>query len=248
MIIRFVALMLLLAPVIGMAASAPKMALDPVEISLKDKVSLQRGAQLFVNYCLSCHSVQYMRYNRMAADLDIPEDVVRKNMLLSNQKIGDLMTTTMSQKDAVDWFGGVAPPDLSLTGRLRGADWLYNYLRTFYLDETTASGWNNVVFENVAMPHALYELQGLQRAVFKTVTDEQGIESKVFDTFEMVRPGTMTPQEYDEAMRDLTNFMVYVAEPAKMVRVKYGVWVMLFLAVFGGLAYALKKEYWRDIH
>ena len=248
MIIRFVALMLMLAPVIGMAATAPKMALDAVEISLKDKVSLQRGAQLFVNYCLSCHSAQYMRYNRMAADLDIPEDVVRKNMLLSNQKIGDLMTTTMSQKDAANWFGGVAPPDLSLTGRLRGADWLYNYLRTFYLDETTASGWNNVVFENVAMPHALYELQGLQRAIFKTVTDEQGIESKVLDTFEMVRPGTMTPQEYDEAMRDLTNFMVYVAEPAKMVRVKYGIWVMLFLAVFGALAYALKKEYWRDIH
>ena len=188
-----------------------------------------------------------MRYNRMAADLEIPEEVVKKNMIFTGAKIGDLMTTTMNADDATNWFG-VAPPDLSLIGRLRDPEWLYNYLRSFYLDDKSPSGWNNVVFENVAMPHALYELQGQRKAIFKTVTDDDGHTVEVLDRFELVKPGKMTLEEYDNAMKDLTNFLVYLGEPAKMVRTKYGVWVMIFLMMFGALAYALKKEYWRDVH
>jgi len=245
--VKFVIFLLALVPALGLAAATPKMKMDRVEISLRDTVSLQNGAKLFVNYCLSCHGAEYMRYNRMAEDLDIPEEVVRKNMLFSGGKIGDLMTTTMTEEDGKAWFG-VPPPDLSLIGRLRDAQWLYNYLRAFYVDENAPSGWNNVVFENVAMPHVLYELQGRQKAVFKTVIDSHGNESEVLDKFELVTPGTMTAEQYDSAMRDLTNFLVYVGEPAKMVRSKYGIWVMGFLMVFGALAYALKKEYWRDVH
>ncbi|NKB63117.1 MAG: cytochrome c1 [Gammaproteobacteria bacterium] len=245
--LKFVAVLLVLLPAIGLAASVPKMKMDHVEIALNNKTSLQNGAKLFVNYCLSCHSAQYMRYNRMAVDLGIPEDVVKKNMIFTDTKIGDLMETTMNVKDATTWFG-VAPPDLSLIGRLRDPEWLYNYLRSFYLDESSPSGWNNVVFENVAMPHALYELQGQRRAVFKTVTDADGQTVERLDHFELIKPGKMTLEEYDDAMKDLTNFLVYLGEPAKMVRTKYGIWVIVFLLVFGALAFALKKEYWRDVH
>jgi len=245
MSIRFIIFLLALVPEIGISASAMKM--DPVNISLRDMVSLQNGAKLFVNYCISCHSASYIRYSRMAEDLDLPEDVVKNNMLFSGGKIGDLMTTTMTEEDGKAWFG-VSPPDLSLIGRIRGAEWLYNYLRAFYIDENTRSGWNNVVFENVAMPHPLYELQGRQKAVFKTVTDNHGNESKVLDKFELVTPGTMTVEEYDSHMRDLTNFLLYLSEPTKMAGIKYGIWVMVFLVILGTLAYALKKEYWQDIH
>ena len=220
--------------------------LDRVEVSLKDKVSLQNGAKLFVNYCLSCHSAEYMRYNRMAADLEIPEDLVKSQMIFNDGKIGDPMTTTMSKDHGEQWFG-VAPPDLSLIGKLRDPEWIYTYLRTFYLDENTASGWNNTVFPNVAMPHALFELQGIQKANKSMETDSHGNEHEVID-LELVSPGTMSVEEYDHAMRDLTNFLYYMGEPARMVRINYGIWVMLFLGVLGTLAYFLKKEYWRDVH
>ena len=183
----------------------------------------------------------------MAADLEIPEEVVLKNMVFNGGKIGDLMTTTMSAEDGTAWFG-VAPPDLSLIGRLRDPEWLYNYLRSFYLDPNSPSGWNNVVFENVAMPHALYELQGQRKAVFKMVKDAEGNETQKLDYFETIKPGKMSLEEYDKAMQDLTSFLVYLGEPAKMVRHKYGIWVILFLLGFTALAYALKKEYWRDVH
>jgi len=221
-------------------------ALDSVEVSLKDKVSLQNGAKLFVNYCMSCHSAQYMRYNRMAADLGIPENLVKSQMIFNGGKIGDQMTTTMSKEHGEEWFG-VAPPDLTLTGKLRGPEWLYTYLRTFYRDDATASGWNNKTFPNVAMPHAMYELQGIQKANISVVTDDYGNEKEVID-LELVTPGTMTTEEFDNAMRDLTNFLYYMAEPARMVRINYGIWVMLFLFLLGGLAYLLKIEYWRDVH
>ena len=228
------------------AADTSKMEMAPFKASLKDKLSLQRGARLFVNYCLSCHSAKFMRYNRMAHDLEIPEELVTRNMMFATNKIGDPMETTMPQKDAEQWFG-VAPPDLSLIGRLRGDEWLYNYFRTFYLDENSPSGWNNVVFENVAMPHAMYELQGLQRAVFRVESDADGNQHEVLDHFEKTTSGKMTAEEYDQAVRDLTNFLVYMGEPAKMVRITYGIWVMLFLGIFAVLAWLLKKEYWRDI-
>ena len=229
------------------AATEVKMQMAPFKASLKDFPSLQRGAKLFVNYCLSCHSAKFMRYSRMAEDLRIPPKLVEQQMMFAADKIGDSMETTMPAEAAEVWFG-VAPPDLSLSARLRGPKWLYNYFRTFYLDENSPSGWNNVVYENVAMPHAMHELQGLQRAIFKTETDADGNQREVLDRFEITTPGKMNPQEYDQAARDLTNFMVYLGEPAKLVRVKYGVWTLLFLALFATLAYMLKKEYWRDVH
>jgi ubiquinol-cytochrome c reductase cytochrome c1 subunit len=217
--------------------------LDEVDIDMNDTASLQRGAGLFVNYCLSCHSAAFMRYNRMAEDLQIPEEVVEDNMMFTTDRIGGLMKTSMPDADAKKWFGK-APPDLSLTARSRGPEWIYTYMRSFYLDDDSPSGWNNVLFEKVAMPHVLYNLQGARHAVFKK--DEHGVE--VFDHYEMVKPGSLNEDEFDSSVRDLTNFMVYLAEPARMVRYKLGVYVLIFLAIFFVFAYLLKKEYWKDVH
>ena len=234
--------LLALAPVSAQAAGGHGPDLEPMEVRLNDTRSLQNGAKIFVNYCLSCHSAQYMRYNRLSEDLDIPAELVEAEMIFSDAKIGDTMTTTMPKEKAEGWFG-VAPPDLTLSARLRGADWLYNYFKSFYVDETTVSGWNNTVFPNVAMPHVLSHWQGRQRAVFGQGEDGQ----PVFEKFEAETAGSMSPEEFDHAMRDLTNYMVYMAEPAKLTRVRYGIWVMLFLLVFAVFAYLLKKEYWRDV-
>jgi len=225
----------------GGGAALPKM-----EVRLSDTRSLQSGAGLFVNYCLSCHSAQYMRYGRMAEDLDIPKELVEENMIFGDAKIGDPMNSTMPAEASAEWFG-VTPPDLSLSGRLRGADWLYGYLTSFYVDENSITGWNNTVFPNAAMPHVLHNLQGRQRAVFKTETAHDDTEHKVFDHFELETEGSMSPEEFDHAMKDLTNFLVYMGEPAKMVRIRYGMYVMLFLLIMFGLAYMLKREYWKDV-
>jgi ubiquinol-cytochrome c reductase cytochrome c1 subunit len=224
-------------------ASGGSLHLDDVDIDMSDTASLQRGAGLFVNYCLSCHSAAYMRYQRMSEDLQIPKEVVEDNMMFTADRIGGLMKSTMPADDAKKWFGK-APPDLSLIARSRGPEWIYTYMRSFYLDDNSPSGWNNVLFEKVAMPHVLYNLQGARHAVFKK--DEHGVE--VFDHFEMVKPGSMNEDEFDSAVRDLTNFMVYLAEPARMVRYKLGVYVLIFLAIFLVFAYLLKKEYWKDVH
>jgi len=239
-------LILLLTLVVSMpvyAAGGGSVHLQEVDIDLGDQASLQRGAGMFMNYCLSCHSAKYMRYNRMAKDLGIPEEVVEQNMMFTADRIGGLMKTSMPADDAKVWFGK-APPDLSLIARSRGPKWLYTYLRDFYLDDTSPSGWNNTLFPKVAMPHVLYSLQGARNAVFKK--DENGVE--VFDHFEMVKPGSMNEDEYDAAMRDLTNFLVYLGEPARLVRYKIGVYVLIFLAIFFVFAYLLKKEYWKDVH
>ena len=217
--------------------------LDSVDIDMSDTESLQRGAGLFVNYCLSCHSAAYMRYNRMSEDLQIPKEVVEDNMMFAADRIGGLMKTSMPAEDAKKWFGK-APPDLSLIARSRGPEWLYTYLRGFYLDDTSPSGWNNTLFPKVAMPHVMYSLQGARDAIFKK--DENGVE--VFDHYEMVKTGSLNEEEFDSAMRDLTNFMVYLAEPARLVRYKLGVYVLIFLAIFFVFAYLLKKEYWKDVH
>ncbi len=224
-------------------ASGDGVHLDDVNIDLSDTESLQKGAGLFVNYCLSCHSAAFVRYNRVAKDLQIPEKVVKDNMMFTTDRIGELMIATMLPKDAKKWFGTV-PPDLSLIARSRGPEWLYTYLRSFYLDDSSPSGWNNILFDKVAMPHVLYKLQGARHAVFKK--DENGI--KVFERFEMVKPGSLNKEEFDAATRDLTNFLVYVGEPAQMVRYKLGVYVLVFLAIFLVFAYLLKKEYWKDVH
>lgn len=219
---------------------------DPVRIDLDDVPSLQRGARIFVNYCLSCHSAAYMRYMHLADDLDITEELVKENLLFAADKIGDPMKAVMRKEDAADWFG-TAPPDLTLVTRYRTPEWVYTYMRGFYRDDKSPSGWNNIVFPNVAMPHVLYEWQGEQRRAAQTAT-EQGAGTGGVSGFELARRGTMAPQEYDRAMRDLTNFLVYLGEPAKLVRYRVGVLVLVFLAVFLFVAYLLKKEYWKDIH
>lgn len=232
----------LLLPVSGFA-SGGNIALDDVDIDLGDQPSLQRGARTFVNFCLSCHSAGYMRYNRMGEDLGISEELVEEHLLFAADKTGELMKAVMPRDDAKVWFG-TAPPDLTLTARSRGPEWIYTYMRTFYRDESAPSGWNNKTFAHVAMPHVLYEWQGEQRAIFET--DEKGV--KHITGFEIAKAGSMTEEQYDQEMRDLTNFMVYLAEPAKLVRYRIGIYVLLFLLAFMVVAYALKKEFWKDIH
>ncbi|UCH54064.1 MAG: cytochrome c1 [Pseudomonadota bacterium] len=231
-------LALVLSPALASAAGAP-VKLDQVKIDLGDQKSLQNGARIFVNYCLSCHSAAYMRYNRMGKDLGISEELVKENLLFAADKVGDLMKAVMPAEDAKAVFG-VVPPDLTVISRSRGPNWLYTYMRAFYRDDKSYSGWNNTVFPHVAMPHVLYEWQGQQRAVF----DKDG----KFEKFEVERPGSMSTKDYDAAMRDLTNFLVYLGEPAKLERYRLGVWVILFLLVLLVFAYLLKKEYWKDVH
>ncbi|MGA0844205.1 MAG: cytochrome c1 [Arenicellales bacterium] len=242
-IIKLLTLIAILSSPAVIAAGGGNENLDSAYINLSDKVSLRKGAHTFVNYCLSCHEASFMRYDRMARDLEIDDATLRENLMFASTKPGDLMKVNMSAEDAKAWFG-VKPPDLSLTARSRGPNWIYTYMRGFYRDESTATGWNNTLYPNVAMPHILYEWQGMRKAVFEKGADG----AKQLAGYEQMTPGTMDERQYDEAMRDLTNFMVYLAEPAKMVRYKIGFWVMIFMLVFIGLAYALKKEYWRDVH
>jgi len=217
--------------------------LDKADIDLHNKQSLQRGAKVFVNYCLSCHSAQFQRYNRMARDIGLTDEQVIENLMFASDKVGSTMTVAMSRADGKTWFGA-PPPDLSLTARSRGVDWLYTYLRTFYVDETRPFGVNNVVFPSVGMPHVLWELQGVQKAVYKK--DEHGNE--IIDRLEIVEPGKLTPVEYDQTVRDLVGFLSYVSEPVQLERKALGVKVILFLLVLLVVAYLLKKEYWKDVH
>jgi len=202
-------------------------------IDPNDQASLQRGARTFINNCLNCHSANYMRYNRLQ-DIGLNEKQIKDNLLFANDKVGDPMRAAMNPKDAKKWFG-VAPPDLSVEVRARGADWVYAYMRGFYRDETTPSGWNNVVFDKVAMPHVLYELQGEQILNHKT------------HRLELAKPGKLSPSEYNTFVADLTNYMAFMAEPAKQQRKHIGIWVLLFLGVLLVLTIKLKKEYWKDI-
>ena len=208
--------------------------------NVHDQASLQRGAKLFFNYCVGCHSLKYVRYSRMAEDLGLSEDEVMKNLNFTGAKFGDPVISHMPEDSAQQFFGK-APPDLSLEVRAKTADWVYGYLNSFYLDPTRPVGWNNTVFPNASMPFPLWELQGLQTAVKKEGSDE-------VEKLELSQPGKLTPVQYQQAARDLTNFLEYAAEPAALQRQRYGIWVLLFLAGFTFLAYLLKKEYWKDVH
>ncbi len=240
-----VAFLLAMAPVMGMAAGGAH--LDDADIDVFDQASLQRGAKVFMNYCLSCHSAKYQRFNRMAKDLGLTEQEVKENLMFTTDKIGGTMDIAMPADRAEEWFG-TAPPDLSVIARARGVDWLYTYFRSFYQDDARPFGVNNIVFQDVGMPHVLWELQGAQKAVFKTEKGAAGNDVQVFDHFEQVTPGTMSPEEYDGTVRDLTAFLSYVGEPIQMERQRMGKWVLLFIAVFFVIAYMLKKEYWKDVH
>lgn len=239
---------LILAVLPGWAAAAgPAVPLDRADVNLEDTASLQRGARLFVNYCLSCHSAQYMRYNRMAADLGLTEGQVAENLMFTTERVGDTMRVAMPRSESAEWFGK-APPDLSVIARARGSDWLYTFLRTFYVDEERPFGVNNAVFPDVGMPHVLWELEGLKAPQDRTEVGADGEETHVLEGYQMVRRGTLSPAEYDVAVNDLVNFMTYMGEPMRMDRQRIGLWVLLFLAIFTVLAYALKKEYWKDVH
>jgi ubiquinol-cytochrome c reductase cytochrome c1 subunit len=242
----FLALLCVVLPTAALASSEG-VHLDTPYINLDDEASLQRGTKYFVNYCLSCHSAGLMRYGRMGADLGLTDQQVKENLMFTAEKVGETMATAMRAEDAQRWFG-VTPPDLSLIARARGADWLYTYLRTFYLDEARPFGVNNLVFPDAAMPHVLWKLQGLLKPVYRTHTNTEGHEERVIERLEQAQPGVLSPEQYDGVVRDLVNFMVYMGEPAKMQRQEVGIWVLLYLAVFGIVAYAMKREYWKDVH
>jgi len=238
---------LLLAMPLRAHAAGGSVPLDSADIDLGNRQSLWHGAKLFVNYCMGCHSAQYMRYNRVGKDLGLSEDDLKQYLIFGDKKVGDTMTIAMRPEDAARWFGTPAP-DLSLVARSRGPDWLYTYLRTFYLDPKRPFGVNNLVFKDVAMPHVLWELQGWQRPVYRTVKRADGHEEKVIERLELAVPGKLSPAEYDKAVRDLVAFLTYVGEPARFERRRLGPWVLAYLALLIVVFYVLKKEYWRDVH
>ena len=250
-IVTIILMTLSLVGVVNVQASGGA-ALDHAPIDIFDKESLRRGAVYFADNCLSCHSANFMRYNRIAKDLELDEQTVRENMIFTRGKKGDvtkfgeLMNVSMTDDYAKAAFG-TAVPDLSLAARARGADWMYTYLRTFYVDSYRPTGTNNKVFADVGMPHVLWRLQGLQKPVYKTEVHD-GIEIESIEGFEVVTPGTMTADEFDLFVADLVNFMVYLAEPVQAERRTMGWKVLLFLFLFSIVAYMLKKEYWKDVH
>ena len=243
---------LALVPALALAAEGG-VALQRAPDHTKDLSALQNGAKLFVNYCLNCHSASSLRYNRMQ-DIGLSEEQIRNNLLFTSDKVGDLMKVSMTAKDGKEWFGA-APPDLSVIARAKsssqgpGTDWLYTYLRTFYKDDTRASGWNNLVFPNVGMPHALWELQGIREAKFIDEKDPKDPAKTVhkFVGFEQVKPGKLSTLEYDTAMADLVSFMSWMGEPVQNKRRQLGVWVLLFMGIFVVLAWRLNASYWKEV-
>lgn len=240
------ALVLVLALVPGMAGASEGALTGHANNDVDNVASLQRGARNFVNYCMGCHSAQYVRYNRLGQDLQINEQQLLDNLMFAAQKPQETMSIAMRPDDAQRWFG-VAPPDLSLIARSRGADYLYNFLRGFYMDPTRPTGVNNAMLVNAAMPHVLWQLQGTQEAVFVDEPIAGGASQKVLKEFRQVTPGKLSPEEYDQFVRDTVNFLAYVGEPMQLERQRLGFSVLAFLLVFGILAYLLKQEIWKDV-
>jgi ubiquinol-cytochrome c reductase cytochrome c1 subunit len=232
---------LLFAPILALASEAGYR-LDRSPHDQHDAVSLQAGARTYMNYCLGCHGLQYMRYDGLR-ELQLSDAQIRDNLMFTGQKIGDPIKIAVNPKDAKAWFG-VAPPDLSVIARSRGADWLYTYLRTFYRDEKAPSGWNNAVFPNVGMPHVLYSMQGMRK--LEVISPKEGHGPVQYKWSEIAK-GTQTAAEYDATVRDLVNFLVYVGEPAGGHRRSIGIVMLFVLGVVFIFAYLLKKEYWKDV-
>lgn len=263
--ITFVLATLLAAAALpSLASEGPDVHMAPAPIRRLDDESLQRGARTFINYCLTCHTAKYMRYNRLT-DIGLSEQDIRDNLILTDAKIGDTMTIAMPAADAKAWFGA-APPDLSVEARVRGVDWLYNYMNGFYRDPKSVTGWNNLLFHNVGMPHVLSELQGTKKAVVTEFEDhEKALGAAIavkglvelapapggkwtVTTLETDTPGTQSQVQYENTVADLVNYMDYMAEPAKNHRIRLGMYALLFLGILFVFVYALKREYWRDIH
>lgn len=249
----------LLKKLIAVLALAPALALssesgfplDHAPDRTKDLAALQHGAKLFVNYCLNCHSAVSMRYNRLR-DLGLTEDEIKANLLFTADKVGAMMTVAMNPKDAKEWFGA-APPDLSVIARATaseagsGPDWLYTYLRSFYKDDSRPSGWNNMVFPNVGMPHVFWELQGVQTPVYVDEGKAGGTPEHRFDHFDLVKPGKLSKVEYDTAVADLVGYLVWMGEPTQNTRHRLGVWVLLFLGGLIVLTWRLNASYWKEV-
>jgi cytochrome c1 len=244
------------------SAGGSKYPLESIHTDAEDLPSLQHGMKLYVNYCLGCHTMKFQRYERTADDLAIPHKVALDTVIFTGQKIGELMVNGMNPERSKAWFGN-PPPDLTMVTRVRGADWVYTYLKTFYIDEKRPFGVNNRVFENVGMPHVLLPLQGIQRSgcIQKPVILPNGAEKrdplipgkavteeKCHELYVEEGTGSMTAAEYDAAVYDLVNFMTYVAEPAQLERHRLGIYVLLFLVILGVFTHLLNREYWKDIH
>jgi len=238
---RFAAVLVSVLMMAGVAtANEGGPELEQVNIRLDDVAAMQRGARLYFNYCSGCHSLQYLRYSRIAEDLQLDPKDVEKSFMFNGGKIGDPIVSRMPAADATRWFGK-APPDLSLEARSKGADWIHAYLKSFYVDPGRPLGWNNTVFPNASMPNALWELQGLQAGI-------GGGHDGAVEKLELHTPGRQTPQEFDRTVRDITAFLQYAGEPAALKREAMGVWVLLYLGLFTLLAYLLKHEFWKDVH
>jgi ubiquinol-cytochrome c reductase cytochrome c1 subunit len=237
---KYILLMLLLLPLRIFASAGVE--LQDADIDLSDTASLQRGAKTYVTYCLGCHSAKHIRYKRIAIDFQVSDDVVLKDIAPFGARIYDQMHSAMNAHDANKWFG-TTPPDLSLVARSRGADWLYSYLKGFYVDKSKPLGVNNTVFADVGMPNVLWQLQGLQQPIYKTDSEPKVLEKLVID-----EPGTLSAEEFDRTVNDLVNFLVYIGEPVQVEREQIGKFVLFFLLMFLVIAYLLKKEYWKDVH
>jgi ubiquinol-cytochrome c reductase cytochrome c1 subunit len=244
---------LLMALGLAMTAQANTggIAWDKAPNKTNDLAALQNGAKVFVNYCLNCHSAAFMRYNRLK-DIGLTEQQIKDNLLFATDKVGDTMQSALDPKQAKQWFGA-NPPDLTVIARSRsaqgqgtGADYLYTYMRTFYADDTKPTGWNNLAFPNVGMPHVLWQLQGKRVPIYE-VTEEHGKEVHVFKGWEQVTPGAMTPQQYDQTVGDLVNYLQWMAEPAANTRVRMGVWVLLFLCVLSFFTWRMNASFWKDV-
>ncbi len=242
-------ILILLCMTISMVASAAGGAYisESANTNIRSQSSLQKGAKTYMNYCLGCHTMAFQRYNRVAKDLGLTEEEMMQSLVMTDAKFTDKMTNTMTIEQGVKWFG-VAAPDLSVSAKARGVDWLYNYLINFYVDPTRPSGWNNLTFPNASMPHILWELQGIREAKFETQSNDKGDDQREFVGFETIKEGLMSEAAYKDLVRDLVNFMDYSSEPAQLIRMSYAPWVILFMAFFTFIAYLLKVNYFKDIH
>ncbi|MEM6573805.1 MAG: cytochrome c1 [Pseudomonadota bacterium] len=238
------ALLALVAASAAMAAG--KAELDHAQTDIGNVAALQRGAKLFVNYCQGCHGSQYMRYSRLGEDLGLTEEQIEENLIFGDAKVGDVILSAMDSVDQEVWLGAKAP-DLSVVARSRGVDWLYTYLRQFYIDPSRPIGWNNKAYPNANMPNVFWEMQGVRKAVYETHENEDGESETKLVGFEQVTEGTMTEEEFDQTMLDLVSYLEYLGEPAKLQRESLGIWVLLYLALFTFVAYLLKKEFWKDV-
>ena len=243
-------ILILLIVSVNALASGGGQHFDPAGTNIRSKESLRNGAKFYMNYCSACHSLQYQRYNRMAADLEMSKDEVMENLVFTDAKFPEHMTNTMDNEQVKEkeWFYAAYPKDLSLVAKARGADWLSAYLKSFYKDDSRPSGWNNTVFAGASMPHVMWELQGIQQANFEEHKGKDGFITHEFKDFTQLTQGSMSAEEFDTTIRDIVNFLDYTAEPAQLIRMAYAPWVLLFLTILTFLAYMLKKNYFRDIH